>query len=78
MVFSFPRWARTKPVLLHELSHAASLQRYGLVAAHGAEFAATYLRLVSRHLGLAAHEKLRDSFVVHRVGFEIERSQCAA
>ncbi|MGH8226108.1 MAG: hypothetical protein ACRER1_08165 [Gammaproteobacteria bacterium] len=70
VVFSFPRWARTKPVMLHELSHAASLRRYGAVAAHGPEFAATYLRLVSRHLGSAAHEKLREAFVVHRVSFE--------
>lgn len=69
-VFSFPRWARTKPVVLHELAHAASFRRYGLVAAHGPEFAAVFLELVARHLGPAARERLRRAFVVLNVGYE--------
>lgn len=67
-VFSFPRWARTKPVVLHELAHAASFRRYGLVAAHGPEFAAVFLELVARHLGSAARERLRRAFVTLNVG----------
>jgi putative metallohydrolase (TIGR04338 family) len=70
-VFSFPRWARTKPVVLHELAHAASFRRYGLVAAHGPEFAAVFLELVERHLGRAARERLRRAFVLQNVGYEV-------
>lgn len=69
-VFSFPRWARTKPVVLHELAHAASFRRYGLVAAHGPEFAAVFLELIERHLGSAARERLRRAFATLNVGYE--------
>ena len=67
VLFSFPRWARSAPVLLHEIGHAANLRRHGVVAAHGPEFAAVYLRLVQRHLGTDAHVSLRDAFAKHKV-----------
>lgn len=67
VALSFPRWARTKPVVLHELGHAASLRRHGVIAAHGPEFAAVYLQLVARHLGPAAGVHLRRAFDAHRV-----------
>lgn len=67
VLFSFPRWARSQPVLLHEIGHAASLCRYGLVAAHGPEFAVAYLSLVQRHLGEGAHDRLLAAFAHHRV-----------
>lgn len=67
VLFSFPRWSRSLPVLLHEVAHPASLRRYGLVAAHGPEFAAAYLTLVARHIGNEAHEKLCEAFARYRV-----------
>lgn len=67
VLFSFPRWARSAPVLVHEIAHAASLHRHGLIAAHGPEFTATYLCLVRRHLGAEAHSSLIEAFVKHRV-----------
>jgi len=67
VLFSFPRWARSTPVLLHEIGHAASLHRYGMVAAHGPEFAAVYLRLVQHYLGIGAHTRLNAAFMKHRV-----------
>ncbi len=67
VLFSFPRWSRSLPVLLHEIAHPASLRRHGLVAAHGPEFAAAYLSLVERHIGTEAHERLHEAFTRHRV-----------
>lgn len=67
VLFSFPRWSRSEPVLLHEIAHPASLRRHGLVAAHGPEFASAYLALVARHLGDQAHARLAAAFARHRV-----------
>lgn len=67
VLFSLPRWARSLPVLLHEIGHAASLRRHGLIAAHGPEFAAVYLRLIKRHLGVDAHTRLSAAFAKHSV-----------
>jgi len=67
VLFSFPRWSRSVPVLLHEIAHPASLRRHGLVAAHGPEFAAAYLALIARHAGDEAHARLREAFTRHRV-----------
>lgn len=67
VLFSFPRWARSTPVLLHEIGHAASLRRHGLIAAHGPEFAAVYLHLIKHHLGADAHARLSEAFAKHRV-----------
>jgi len=69
VLFSFPRWSRSLPVLLHEIAHPASLRRHGLVAAHGPEFAAAYLCLVERHLGAAAWERLQAAFADNRVRY---------
>lgn len=69
VLFSFPRWSRSLPVLLHEIAHPASLRRHGLVAAHGPEFAAAYLCLVERHIGKEAHRRLGEAFTRHRVRY---------
>lgn len=69
VLFSFPRWARSAPVLLHEIAHPASLHRHGMVAAHGPEFAATYLCLVRHHLGAEPHDRLIEAFTRHRVRY---------
>lgn len=67
VLFSFPRWSRSLPVLIHEIAHPASLRRHGIVAAHGPEFAAAYLCLVERHIGYAACKRLGGAFARHRV-----------
>lgn len=67
VLFSFPRWSRSLPVVIHELAHPASLRRHGMIAAHGPEFAAAYLCLVDRHLGGAACASLEAAFERHRV-----------
>lgn len=69
VLFSFPRWARSAPVLLHEIAHPASLHRHGMVAAHGPEFAATYLCLVRHHLGAESHDRLIEVFTRHHVRY---------
>jgi len=69
VLFSFPRWARSAPVLLHEIGHAASLRSHGIIAAHGPEFAAAYLCLVHRHLGTEPHDRLIEAFTKHRVRY---------
>lgn len=71
VLFSFPRWSRSLPVLLHEVAHPASLRRHGLVAAHGPEFASAYLALVARHLGDEAHARLGAAFARHRVRYGV-------
>ena len=67
VLFSFPRWSRSVPVLLHEIAHPASLRKHGTVAAHGPEFTAAYLSLVERHLDAAARARLAGAFARHRV-----------
>ncbi len=67
VLFSFPRWSRSVPVLLHEIAHPASLRRHGLVAAHGPEFAAAYLALIARHVGDEDRARLAEAFARHRV-----------
>lgn len=76
LILSFPRWSRTRPIALHEISHAASIRHHGLVAAHGPEFAGIFLRLVRQYLGEACHVRLRWAFMHHRVRFDEDRS-CA-
>jgi len=72
VLLSFPRWARTRPVVLHELGHAASVQRHGMIAAHGPEFAAVFLQLAGRYLGEPAARCLRDAYRAHRVRYAPE------
>lgn len=71
-----PRWARRDwVVILHELSHAATIQLHGLtrVAAHGREFAAIQLELVRKELGYEVWKALRQSFLDHGVQFKKKR-----
>jgi len=69
LLLSFPRWARTRPVVLHELGHAASARRHGVIAAHGPEFAGVFLGLVRRFLGPDAAGRLAAAYRSHRVRF---------
>ena len=52
---TLPRWARSKWVILHELSHEIT---EGRRAAHGPEFCRSDLRLVERFIGFEARERL--------------------
>jgi putative metallohydrolase (TIGR04338 family) len=65
--------AQNKRVILHEIAHELSFYKYGYqrndIAAHGPEFAATYVALVGRFLGADAAAKLRESYRKHRVRF---------
>ena len=45
-VIKLPRWARTRPVVLHECAHGLARDK------HGPEFVAVYLDLLERFLGL--------------------------
>lgn len=65
---NLPRWARTKPVILHELAHGLTRKAYGpSPAPHGWEFASVYLRLVQHFLGKDRADQLRAAFKKHRV-----------
>ncbi len=61
---NLPRWARTLPVILHELAHVSAPW-----AGHHWPFAAAYLTLVARFLGAAERDALKAAFKAHRVRF---------
>lgn len=60
-----PRHQRSEMVLCHELAHALVAHRYGLggAAAHGWQWASTYLDLAFRHVSPVAGVKLEAAFV---------------
>lgn len=51
---NLPRWARTKPIVLHEIAHA--LLSWHRVAGHGPEFATLVVQLWVRYLGASSKE----------------------
>lgn len=55
-------WAWRELVVLHELAHHITALTSANAAAHGAEFAAVYLRLVNQQLGATAELLLRAAF----------------
>lgn len=61
-----PPWARTEHTILHEVAHTLLTSRH---AAHGPEFAATFLTLVEHRCGVEAAKALRESFAEHRVKY---------
>jgi hypothetical protein len=62
---TLPIWARTRPVVLHEMAHAAT----GENAKHHWPFAAAYLMLVGTFMGAAARDRLKAEFRKQRVRF---------
>lgn len=70
---TLPRFARTEYYVLHEVAHILTRNRYGRVAAHGWQFAATELDLVRHMMGHEAEDMLRQSFRAHRVKFRKPR-----
>lgn len=63
-VLQMLRWSRTELVLLHEVAHCLTSERY---AAHGPEYAGVFLSLVRRRLSPASAQALEDAFSRHRV-----------
>jgi hypothetical protein len=57
--------AESLPIILHELAHCAT----DYASKHHFPWAAAYLELVREHMGDFWAEKLRSSFVKHRVKF---------
>lgn len=73
-IINMPTWAWTEDVVLHEISHILTERKYGKVAAHGREFARTYLELVRHQMGKEHGDRLRDSFRQHKVKFTKPRA----
>lgn len=65
---TLPDWAKTVPVLLHELAHSATPG-----AAHHWPFCAAFLELVRHYMGQRHHDRLRASFRAHGVRFRPKR-----
>lgn len=61
---TLPKFARNPWVILHEVAHCL---QSGTGAAHGAEFAGTYLFLIRTALGKEAGDRLLISYKAHRV-----------
>lgn len=64
-----PRWAWTRPVILHEMAHCLSPAGGPYGPGHGRLWARTYLELVRYALGLKPYEALRDAYRAQRVKF---------
>jgi putative metallohydrolase (TIGR04338 family) len=65
-----PLWARNEAVTLHELAHTITLRTHGpLVAAHGWQYCAIYLRLTLYAMGREAHDVLERAFLANRVRY---------
>lgn len=61
---TLPRWARTAPVILHEMAHSATPG-----AQHNWPFAAAFLALVGRFLGAEVRDKLKAAFKAGKVRY---------
>lgn len=59
-----PRWARTRPVILHELAH--HLRPSG-TAGHGPEFCRVYLVLLARYYSEEGAQAVERAFQQHKV-----------
>lgn len=74
---TLPKWARMKWVVLHEMAHEVRHYRRDRStpeAAHGWQYAATYLDLVMWFMGSEAHNKLKAAFRKHKVRFSKPRT----
>lgn len=67
---TLPVWARTRPVILHEMAHAATGDR----AKHNWPFAAAYLLLVGTFMGSEARDRLKEEFRKARVRYTPPRT----
>lgn len=56
---ALPRWARTRPVVLHEMAH--ELVKGNDLASHGPEFVGTYIALLHRFHGCSVRMLLASA-----------------
>jgi len=66
-----PRFARTKPALLHEFAHALAPRR----VQHGWEFAEVYLYVVRVFMSKSAEERLKAEFSAGKVRHRPKRTR---
>lgn len=75
-VLTFPKWSRSKMIVLHELAHACTVKNHGgLVSAHGWQFASTYLELVTHEMGKETGDALKAAFRAKKVRFARPRQK---
>ena len=73
---TIPKHGRFTWVIVHELAHTVCQREHGtLVAGHGWQFCAIYLRLVLLTMGREAYDALRASFKKHRVRYSEPRKR---
>jgi putative metallohydrolase (TIGR04338 family) len=70
-VIKLPLWSRQRAVILHEMAHCLNDQRRAY-AWHGPEFAGLLLTLVHHVMGAESATKLRESFRVNRVRYNLK------
>jgi putative metallohydrolase (TIGR04338 family) len=71
---TMPRALRDEGIVLHELAHTICRREHGLlVAGHGWQYCAIYLKLALYMLGREAHDALKAAFKVNRVRFSPPR-----
>jgi Spy/CpxP family protein refolding chaperone len=77
MLIKMPTWSRSKAVIIHEIAHHCADEAYGVsdVAAHGWQFAATFLELATHELGAESGDALKKSFKEHRVRYRAPRQR---
>ena len=63
-VLQLPRWSRSELIVLHEVAHCLTPERF---APHGPEYAGVFLSLVRRRLSPGTAQALEDAFARHRV-----------
>lgn len=73
---SLPLWARTKPVMLHEIAHSLTIASE--TPAHGPRFAACFLALVRHFLGAEKAALFKAAFRKHHVRTRPKRKMSPA
>lgn len=76
---TMPLFARTEPILIHELSHFLTDQfAVGSAAPHGPEFAANYVKLIHIRMGAKASAAVKRQFRRAGVRFAPKRKMSPA
>jgi hypothetical protein len=76
-VIKMPLWSRSKAVIIHEIAHHCSDEAHGTrdVAAHGWQFAATLLELVTHEMGADIGTELKASYKAKKVRHKAPRQR---
>ena len=76
-VLIFPAWARSEPVIIHEVAHCITNREYEpYLHRHNWQYCDIYLRLVLIMLGVPAYDLLRESMIRHKVKFHDPNRPC--